>query len=362
MMRTRFFLRSFRFNMLRLIMLTAAVSLACSFSGTAGQSTQASVMVTLSETPSVTPVSTLTASPQPTITPLPSLTPVPTQPPVPTTTPTQVLPGVRFPETPVPVLRDKPFPDGQMRILLIGVDNSNPSLPRADSIVMVSLNTRHDTASMLSIPPALYVNIPDVGMERINSSLAFGGPGKLLDTIQYNLGIRADRFLAVDFTNFTRILDYIGPIDVHAGAQLRSQCGLPNAAGGWCVVEPGFVRMDKDIALWYVRDAAGGEMERMRRGQEVLAAIFTRLMDTQAPARIDELMAAFQDKVDTDITRQDLIDLTPVSVAVYSNGLIKRAYMSNTEAVPFNLPGGQNVLLLDQEAAWNLISRVIFTP
>jgi anionic cell wall polymer biosynthesis LytR-Cps2A-Psr (LCP) family protein len=87
-------------------------------------------------------------------------------------------------------MREMVYPEGQTRIMLVIVDNSTPNSPRADSIHLIGLNTLHETASILSIPSSLYVNIPNVGMERIYSSLIFGGPGKLLDTIEYNLGIR----------------------------------------------------------------------------------------------------------------------------------------------------------------------------
>ena len=340
--------------------LTAAM-IACSFENIDPQLPAAgfpTVSMSETETPTMEPAASTTA----TFTPVPSETPVPTEIPTSTITPTQVLPGVRFPETPVPVLREMGYPEGQTRVLFIIVDNSIPNTPRADSIHMIGLNPLHETASILSIPSSLYVNIPDVGMERVYSSMIFGGPGKLLDTIEYNLGIRANRFIAVDFEHFGQLVEKLGPINVPVGAQLSSPCNLPVAVSGRCNVFPGLIQMDKGLTLWYLRERSGGERDRMRRSQEVILAFFNRLMDTQAPARLGELSPVFRENMETDITVEDVINLTPLSVAVYSNGRIRRMAMGDVEAVPFNLPDGQNVLLLDQNAAWNLIQQAFFQP
>jgi len=311
--------------------------------------------------------STQTISP-PTITPtieLPSITPsfTPTLPPTPvptsTITPIQSLPGVRFPETPVRVPWQNPYPEGQLRILLLGVD-LNDSILHADSITVLSVNTRQSTASLLSIPSTLYVNIPDVGMERLNNAISFGGAGKVMDTLEYNLGFRANKYLLVDARNFAEILDSIGNIKVQVASQLISRCSLPQAVDGWCDAEPGVNQMDSQTALWYVRDTAGGEPDRMRRTQEVLVAVFNRLMEIRANERIGELYNAYLPHVETDLSMDDLFSLAPSSTAIYAGQRINRFALSTKEAVPFTMPGGEQVLLLDQNSAWNLIQTAIF--
>lgn len=337
-----------------------AATAACSFQDVSQTVLAHSPTATVYETATETP--TPTASPTITLTATATVTAIPTEIPTSTITPTQVLPGARYPETPIPIIREKKVPDGQVRVLIVIVDNSTPNTPRADSVHLVALNTRNDTASMLSIPSSLYVNIPDVGMERLYSSMIFGGAGKLLDTIDYNLGIRADRFIAVDFDHLGILVEKLGPINVPVEAQLTGPCNLPTAVNGRCTVIPGKIQMDKGMTLWYLHDRSGGEKDRMRRAQEVILASFTRLMDIQAPVRASELTPVIQANMETDISHDDLTAITPISVAIYTNGQIRRAAFSDVEAVPFNLPDGQNVLLLDQNAAWNTIQQVILSP
>lgn len=338
----------------------AAAVLACSFQDTGQVPLPTSPAVTESETATFTP--TLTPSPTVTHSPTATLTLIPTEIPTSTITPTQVLPVARFPETPIPILRDMPYPAGQVRVMVVIVDNSTPNTPRADSIHLIALNTKNDTASWLSIPSSLYVNIPNVGMERLYSSLLFGGSGKLLDTLQYNLGVRADRFIAVDIDHLGQLVEKLGPMDVPVGVPLTSACNLPFAVNGQCIAVPGLIEMDKGLTQWYLRDRSGSESDRMRRSQEVLLGFFTRLMDTQAPARLAELQPVFQTNLETDITREDVVNLTAIGVAVYTNGQIRRAAFTDAEAVPFTLPDGQKVRLLDQLSAWNLIQYAFFQP
>ncbi len=351
-----------------LVVLTlVGVNLSCVIAGT--EITLAPSTSTPTE-PSPTPTFTLTAT-RPTNTPTPipptatetyTSTPTATLLPTSTITFTPELPGIRFPETPVPVPLPYAYPEGQTRILLLGVDSRNMDSQRVDAILLLSLNTLQGTASLLSIPPTLYVNIPDIGMERLGSAIFFGGSGNVIDTIQYNLGIRPDRYVTVDLKNLTLILESLQPFNVQVGSQLINRCDLPQSVEGWCAVNPGLTSMDAGMLIWYVRNTAGGETERMRRSQEALLAVFQTLMEMRAPSRIDELFSAYQSNVETDLTVDDLVMLSPAAFNLFSTRQIKSFVLSTGEAAPATLPGGQNVLLLDQKAAWNLILRAVFTP
>lgn len=300
----------------------------------------------ISATPSATPSPTLTKSPTPTL----------------TLTPTQVLPDERFPETPLPVLRQFTYPERQLKILLLGSDLRGNNPFRTDSILLLSLNPQQGTVSLLSIPPALYVNIPDVGMERINSASSFGGAGKMMDTLEYNLGVRPDKFLSVDLFNFTKIIGFLDAIDVYVAAPITDRCDRPKTVTGWCSAVVGLNRMDKDMALWYVRSTVGGESSRLLRAQEVLIAVFSRLISINAVSRIDELYAAFHESVETDLSISDLNALITLANVFQTPDRIRRFSFTATEAVPFTLPGGEYVLLLNQNAAWDLVYRAVFEP
>jgi LCP family protein required for cell wall assembly len=273
------------------------------------------------------------------------------------------LPGARFPESPVLIQRQSVGLPGQIKILLLGADlRSTNNSYRTDSIVLLVLNTHQGSASLLSIPPALYVNIPEVGMERINSAVTFGGAGKVMDTLQYNLGLRPEKYLIVDMNNFTRIIEFLGELDVNAPSPITDRCDLLQAVDGWCTINAGMNHMDKDTALWYIRSINGGEFHRLLRTQQVLLAVFTKLMALNADSRIEELYATFYESVETDFSIDDFRYLASLAKLLQNPDRIHRYSFTAREAVPFTLPGGENVLLLDQNAAWDLINFAVLVP
>jgi anionic cell wall polymer biosynthesis LytR-Cps2A-Psr (LCP) family protein len=306
-------------------------------------------------TPTLTRVfETITPLPD-TQTPEPSVTPLP-----PTITTTQILPGIRYPETPVPVQRSAVYPQNQVKILLLGADLRESGPYHTDSILVLILNPVNNSVRLLSLPPALYVNIPDVGMERINNAINYGGPGKVMDTLQYNLGFRPDKYLLLDLNNFSEIIGFLDTISVFAATPMTGRCDIPQSVDGWCSVAAGWNQMDNNMALWYVRSTEGGETKRLLRSHEVLIAVFSRLMDIQAISRVEELYSTFRDNVETDLSIYDLNALVPLSQIIQNPDHLRRYTLTTSEAVPFTLPDGEVVNLLNQNAAWEIIRLAVF--
>jgi LCP family protein required for cell wall assembly len=162
-----------------------------------------------------------------------------------------------------------------INFLLIGSDKRPGGSYRTDTMVIVILWPREAQASMISIPRDLWVYIPSVGMQRINTAYqsgelygyAGGGPGLLRDTIAYNLGIRIDHTAMVEFDGFRRIVDTLVGVDVPVAcpyrlaldrSELRSVQREQLGSLQWIRV----AHMDGDLALWC---RVHGEIERFRR-------------------------------------------------------------------------------------------------
>ena len=154
---------------------------------------------------------------------LPSLTPSSTNtpPPLPTlTAPIEPLPTAQAvdPAT-LPFLSN----NETINFLLIGSDRRPTGTShRTDTLLIAMVWYREGQVSLISIPRDLWIDIPTVGMQRINTAYQSGesggypggGIGLLKDTILQNLGIRIDHAAMVDFDGFRRIVDTLGGIDV----------------------------------------------------------------------------------------------------------------------------------------------------
>ena len=171
------------------------------------------------------------------------------------------------PPTKTPWVNNAELPEGQRKILILGSDSRGDGGFRTDVILLLILNPQQGTASAVSFPRDLYVNIPGVGQDRINTAMVYGGFSLLAATFEANFGVRPDSYVLTNFGGFVEIVNSLGGIEVNAASSLTDKCDLPQANwDGYCTVEPGFIGMDGDTALWYVRARyTTSDFDRTRR-------------------------------------------------------------------------------------------------
>jgi LCP family protein required for cell wall assembly len=250
---------------------------------------------------------------------------------------------------PTPTLRTLQKPEGQENILLLGSDaRPNEGGFRTDVIVWLSLNPKDDFVSAISFPRDLYVSIPGYGYNRINTAFIYGGFDLLADTFETNFGVRPDKYVLVDFNGFTTVIDSLGGIDVQAAQNLSDSCASWINSSGWCSVGPGLVHMDGDTALWYARSRySTNDIDRARRSQEVIEAIFNRMVSLDALLMADDMYEIYKTYVDTDVKLGDVISLIPLASKIRDNGDIRNYVIGYEHAYDWITPGGAMVLLPD---------------
>jgi polyisoprenyl-teichoic acid--peptidoglycan teichoic acid transferase len=247
-----------------------------------------------------------------------------------------------------------------INFLLIGSDKRPGSSYRTDTLVIAIVWPKEGQVSLISIPRDLWIYIPTVGMQRINtayqsgeiSGYTGGGPGLLKDTIAYNLGIRIDHTAMVEFDGFRRIVDTLGGIEVpiacaYTDWRLIDPSYDPENADNWWLytVGPGQVHMDGDLALWYARSRSkSSDFDRGRRQQETLRAIFAKALQTGTFGKIPQLYNDFSSTIATDLGLGDLLLMAPYAVN-FTNANIRGYYIRPPYVSAWTTPGGAAVLL-----------------
>lgn len=298
----------------------------------------------------ITPAPNATATPTP-FQPLPiTPTPIPTATPTPEPTPTLGIeaPDVQMPRSPYGVPEGGAVSGDVVNLLILGSDARPGGGFRTDVIVLVSIHRNDNTIRMVSFPRDLYVEIPGWMTNRINTAFAAGGFNTLAYTFEYNFGVRPTYYVMTNMQAFTSIIDSMGGINVKVRKSLSDKCDLPWADGrGYCTIEaPATVPMDGKTALWYVRSRySSSDFDRLRRAQEVLYAIFQKLMSLDGISRAPEIYAAYVNSVETNLTLDTLLTLVPVAQEVMQNpDRIQRYTLSPAEAAPYITPEGAWVL------------------
>lgn len=107
-------------------------------------------------------------------------------------------------------------------ILLIGVDGKKYSGQRADTNIIVSINSRTKTVKLISLMRDMVVTIPGRdwdgdGMDdyaKFNAAFASGGFSLHSKMIEQNLRLKLDKYIAVNFDAFPKVIDAMGGTDV----------------------------------------------------------------------------------------------------------------------------------------------------
>lgn len=262
-----------------------------------------------------------TATPRPTITPTPTPTELPW--------PSFVVDHDGLP-TPVPEVAQRvTLPEETKVWLLLGAEGELPARGRTNAIHLLLVNERLSKASVISIPGSTFVYLPGEGMGRINTAYALGGMKLVSDTFVYNFGLRPDRFVVAHEKEFMWLVDDLERLEVSVLFPIRDGCGgLP----------AGLHSMDGKKALCYVSYAGDDEIFRVRRQQQVLQLLFTKLVQRGRLAKLPLLYSSYEQVLDTDISLLDLLFRIPLALRLGDPDRIKSFVLGWEQLESWELP------------------------
>jgi LCP family protein required for cell wall assembly len=145
-------------------------------------------------------------------------------------------------------------------ILVIGSDHrytDGSAPPRSDTLMLVRVDPIHHLISLLSIPRDLYVNIPGVGMDKINAAFSQGknGASLALQTVENVTGVRPNYLAVIDFGGFQGLVSDIGgvyiPVDQNYQHSNAGQYG--DNVYSEISIDPGYQLLDGSNALAFAR-------------------------------------------------------------------------------------------------------------
>ena len=102
-------------------------------------------------------------------------------------------------------------------ILAVGSDarpGEDMTHSRGDALQLVTINTRTHAASIIGVPRDSWVDIPGHGTDKINSSLYFGGPQLLGETVGNLIGVHPKYVFVTRFPYFIQMVKSIGGVEV----------------------------------------------------------------------------------------------------------------------------------------------------
>lgn len=204
----------------------------------------------------------------------------------------------RWPITLLAVILFYFFAPLRTNVLLLGTDDSpeRGSVGRTDTIILTTIVPLKPYVGMLSIPRDLWVTIPGVGEQRINTAYFFAesnqagsGPRGTMQTIQQNFGVPVRYYAVVHMFGLTSVVDALGGVDIN----------LESSTGGYSA---GTHYLDGSDALAFVRErSSSDDFSRMVRTQILLSAIFIRAVQPAHWRSLPQFIYSLTQVVDTNI-------------------------------------------------------------
>ena len=166
------------------------------------------------------------------------------------------------------------------------------------------------------------------------------GVSEAISAVENFSNVYVDHYAVVDFAGFEAVVDALGglKIDVEEG----------QVPANWTVKEEA-QHLNGRRALIYARyrNTSGGDLDRIRRQQEVLAALRSEALRWRSAKRLPEIARAAAENVETDMSLAEVTSLGRAMGKHGRNGLMTSTQLKGT---PGTLENGSKVLVPDEAA------------
>ncbi len=161
-------------------------------------------------------------------------------------------------------------PGKPVDILILGSDRraGQPYLgARSDTLIVVRLDPRVGSISMLSVPRDLLVDIPGYGQNKINAAYSFGGAKLSLQVVKQLLGVPINDFIDINFDGFEQVINQLGGVYLPIDHRYYNNTAVTDYAS--IDIQPGYQRLRGSQALDWVRyrHDQNGDFTRIVRQQ-----------------------------------------------------------------------------------------------
>ena len=232
--------------------------------------------------------------------------------------------------------------EGRMLVLFLGTDDKLEASTRADTIILLSVDTKTGDVGALSIPRDTRVWSPSrQRWERINALYAHGGAKLVMEAVSQLVGMSVRYYVHTDFNGFEQLVDILGGVEITVEKRMQY---VDKAQGLEIDLYPGTQVLNGAKALQYVRyrdglgdislvdpfgESYGGRVERQRKFVEALA---DKMLSSTGLVRMPQLVAQMFKIIDTNMPWETVLSLA-VSAGKFSGDKMQTAVLPGNSQV-----------------------------
>lgn len=249
--------------------------------------------------------------------------------------------------------------DGDVtNVLLVGTDSRDPDsdMGRSDSMMLVSFNRTKQKATVISFLRDSLVEIDGHGRSRLGHTLAYGGVGLTINTINKQFDLDIQNYITVSFDSLVHVIDELGGIEVNLTeeeAAYYRENGMPD-------IQAGTVTLSGSQALAHARNRSlDNDFGRTQRQRSVLYGIYNKLMQKRDPAVLLSLINYCMTQVSTNMSVTDIYSLATEVLGI-DHLTTQQAAVPEDGTYQFVTYEGMAVIDFDLEANKEYIHNLLY--
>ncbi|NET63256.1 MAG: LCP family protein [Moorea sp. SIO1G6] len=220
----------------------------------------------------------------------------------------------------------KSFPYNLSRpvnILVMGIDRVPDALPgspevfggRSDTLLLLRLDPKDHSVNMLSIPRDTRIEIPGVGIVKINDANVKGGSTLTAEVVSRTLNdVPIDRYVRITTDAFRELVDLVGGLEVFVPERMEYVDVTQKLE---IDLEPGWQTLNGDQAEQFARYRKdNGDIARIQRQQILLKALRQRLVTPSVVPRLPKILRVMQQYIDTNLSLEEILALVGFGLEV----------------------------------------------
>lgn len=206
-------------------------------------------------------------------------------------------------------------------ILLLGIDrrSETESVSRADTMMLISIDKKHNTVKMTSFLRDTWLYIPcHDGSQRLNAACSYGGYNGVKDTIEYNFGVKIDGYVLADFNMFEIIVDALGGVEVEVTEKEAKEVTSHKKRYGNVTLEAGKQNLTGEQALAYCRiRKIDTDFKRTERQRTVMSSIINKVKKN--PLKLYSIAKQIAPYIETSLNKGEIVSSAFSALPCLSN-------------------------------------------
>ncbi len=194
---------------------------------------------------------------------------------------------------------------------------------RSDCIIIASINQDTNEVKLVSVYRDTYVQIEGYGLDKITHAYSYGGPELALNTINANLDLNIDEFVAVNWKAVADAVDLLGGITIDIDSSEIYQMNkyvyeTAKSVGKTAkrVTKAGEQTLNGVQAVTYarIRKTSGGDYKRAERMRTVVEEM-VKEAKTKNLSELNEIANEILPEISTNINANEILSLIPTALS-----------------------------------------------